>query len=736
MNWLYYLAEANIYLGVFYLAYRLFLTKETYYQLTRAYLLFACVASFILPVLQIGALKPVETAVTTTINYAAPAATVPDEYIPVTGPVRIVTPAVSHAASIPVVTTTPVVTTPKAEVAAAYHLTPQDYLLFAYLFGAGVVFLLLIIKLFALLKLTRNVQRMDQDNYKLVHLPETNTAFSFFNYLFIGTNAQGADTIIRHELVHIRQKHSADIIFLELLKVINWFNPFIYLLQNSLKTVHEYIADEQTAAYETDAIAYSSFLVSNAYGAGGSSITHSFFNYNLLKKRIIMLNQQRSGTLARLKYLVTIPICAILLCASTLAFSKTYVLVDLDPAKGGALNKLPAKKVSRGRAANITKAKSPITPKINLSDSIAANTEKPAIAPVDAVKPVAIADSARVAIDVSGHLILPVVNYSGYQLLDRHLYKNIRYTYGPDEKGGVVGVSFKLDNDRQITDLKIEQSAGEKLDALALNAFKTYKGAVNDDAGKTLQIAIYFFAGDYSIFKEQTGSKVGESGGLIITNYPHKYNQTAKGYDYEESGSGIFPDGKSRVKVVIYDKNGSAKWYLSNNVTPAEVLMLKDKYGYTYPTNSYLALESVTPGKGYGNYMLSGLGVNSYLDLPYTASFYDHVYNELQYPEKEKSELKTSIVLVKFNVDDKGSISNVGIAKTGGIAFDEAAVAAVKSFDGNVEDVAGAHTIAIVFCLAQNQSRPTVSESFKKNGYVGELARAEKKSPFTFSKKQ
>ncbi len=49
MNWLYYLAEANLYLGVFYLAYCLFLTKETYYQLTRAYLLFACVVSFILP---------------------------------------------------------------------------------------------------------------------------------------------------------------------------------------------------------------------------------------------------------------------------------------------------------------------------------------------------------------------------------------------------------------------------------------------------------------------------------------------------------------------------------------------------------------------------------------------------------------------------------------------------------------------------------------------------------------
>jgi hypothetical protein len=97
--------------------------------------------------------------------------------------------------------------------------------------------------------------------------------------------------------------------------------------------VHEYIADEHTARYENDVLTYSSFLVSNAYGLSGSSISNSFFNYNLLKKRIIMLNQKRSGNLARLKYLLVIPLCAGLLCLSTLGFSKTYGWVDLSPQK-------------------------------------------------------------------------------------------------------------------------------------------------------------------------------------------------------------------------------------------------------------------------------------------------------------------------------------------------------------------------------------------------------------------
>jgi hypothetical protein len=305
MNLLYYLAEANLYLGVFYLAYCLLLTNETHYQLNRAYLLFSCMAAFVLPVLQIGVLKPVEAAVNTTINYAIPEYTEP---LPVANYIN----------------TEPVI--------VEHHLTLQDYLVYIYLLGACIVFVLLMVKLFNLFKLMRNAQTVDHLKYKVVYLPGSDIAFSFFNHLFIGTNAPGTNTIVRHELVHIRQKHSFDIVFLELLKVVSWFNPFVYLLQNSLKTVHEYIADEQTAAHETDALTYSTFLVNNAYGTGGSSITHSFFNYNLLKKRIIMLNQQRSGSLARLKYLVTVPICVGLLCTSTLAFSKTYGWVDLDPA--------------------------------------------------------------------------------------------------------------------------------------------------------------------------------------------------------------------------------------------------------------------------------------------------------------------------------------------------------------------------------------------------------------------
>jgi hypothetical protein len=309
MSWLYYLVEANIYLGVFYLAYCIFLNKETYYTINRVYLLLICAVAFILPVIQLDFLKPTVYATTG------------QTYIPV----------------------------------IAESFTWQDGLLYSYLTGVIIFAIQFIIKLYQLQKLASSKPAYEKDNYKLIYLEGSNAAFSFFNYLFIGIETAEPELIVKHELVHIRQKHSADVFMLELLKIISWFNPAIYLLQNSVKAVHEYIADEQTALTASDNITYATFLVNNAYGISGPSFTHSFFNYNLLKNRIIMLHQKRSGSLARLKYLVAVPLCAGLLCESTLGFSKDYGFINIgDNLSTTAQDTIKRKLPALGKVTKVT----------------------------------------------------------------------------------------------------------------------------------------------------------------------------------------------------------------------------------------------------------------------------------------------------------------------------------------------------------------------------------------------
>src|ERR1700756_2601366 len=120
MNWLYYLAEANLYLGVFYLAYCLFLIRNTHYQLSRAYLVFSCIAAFILPVLQVGALrqaKPIETVSAATM----------------------VTPVIPSTFSAAEPYQAPLENKSAVPAAVERHFTLQDGLWYAYLLGAAVL---------------------------------------------------------------------------------------------------------------------------------------------------------------------------------------------------------------------------------------------------------------------------------------------------------------------------------------------------------------------------------------------------------------------------------------------------------------------------------------------------------------------------------------------------------------------------------------------------------------------
>ena len=257
-----------------------------------------------------------------------------------------------------------------------------------------------------------------------------------------------------------------------------------------------------------------------------------------------MLNQKRSGSLARLKYLVAIPICATLLCASTLAFSKTYGWVDLAPKNVKSANSYPeanAKRFIKHERLKITQ--NGIT---TVSDQLAigqknkkviytartiTNTDKQLLLHNN-IKVEVVEDSTLKTMD--GWPLLPVVNKDGYYQMDHFLHHNINYTAAKGDKGGLVEVGFSLDNDRHITGLKVVKSGGARLDALALDGFNAYKGPVSDDPGTTLKIGVYFFTDDYSIFKTDSLQQDKQFGGeLIITPYKYPANVTSKGYEYD-----------------------------------------------------------------------------------------------------------------------------------------------------------------------------------------------------------
>lgn len=270
MSWAHYILQVNIYLVLFYGFYKLFLAKETYFILNRIYLISAGICSLSIPFLRFEWFG--KQSVATPI------------YLGV-GQLNELMTQVSIAPDAP------------------EKLSSGNVIVIIYLAGLMIFSLLFIYKLF-------KVRRLLQQEH-------VGNAFSFFRKKRIDENLPEAQTIDRHEEIHVRQLHTLDVLFFELLGIFTWFNPIIYFYKHTIKNIHEYLADEEAAKFQGDKEQYAMLLLSRAFGIAPNSLTNTFFNKSLIKKRIFMLHKQRSKKTAVLKYGLFLPLFAITLVMSS-----------------------------------------------------------------------------------------------------------------------------------------------------------------------------------------------------------------------------------------------------------------------------------------------------------------------------------------------------------------------------------------------------------------------------------
>lgn len=299
MSWLYYLLEANLYLAVFYGFYRIFLSEETFYNLSRYYLIATGIASFTIPLFQISYLNSLFGQ---------------DKNVVLTGYVP--------------------------EVVNNGYETINMLITAIYLLVSVVFTLKLVFNLSRILLLFIKANRKKEGKITYVELSDSAAAFSFFNILFINPDIAERNTVIKHEMVHINQKHSIDIVFFEILQILGWFNPITYFIKKDIQLLHEYIADEQTTASAMPKHDYAMFLIQNSFGVIPNQLSNHIFNQSILKRRINMLNKTKSAGRAKLKFLFVLPVLGGMLCASTMAFSKEYAVVDIYAAHLKAVNSL------------------------------------------------------------------------------------------------------------------------------------------------------------------------------------------------------------------------------------------------------------------------------------------------------------------------------------------------------------------------------------------------------------
>ena len=281
--------EPAISLALFYLAYRLLLRNMAFFNGNRIFMLSAAAFSLVLPLLNI------HTPVTIT-NYSF---LIPE--VTVTGDL----PEATHVA----------------------RLSLTRLLMIIYI--AGILFFggRFLIRLLQLFFLAAGNISGEYKNARIVSIKSHHSPFSFFNYIFINETLYGEEEkrrIMEHELVHIRQLHSLDLILLELLITIQWFNPAAWLFRRSLLEIHEYLADEEIIRQGTNIPLYQSLLLNLQLGTGFLSPA-SNFNKSLTLNRIKMMTTIKPPAWKKTRFFILLPLVLLILMCT-----KTEVMISSD----------------------------------------------------------------------------------------------------------------------------------------------------------------------------------------------------------------------------------------------------------------------------------------------------------------------------------------------------------------------------------------------------------------------
>lgn len=267
-----YIVQVILFQIVFMAFYDLIIKKETFFQWNRAYLILTSLLAYVLPLLKFQTVKE----------------NIPQEYV-VMLPEIMLSPSSYIEAQIDW---------------SAILFQGLDWVFLAGLVIASLLFMFKIIKIYNLI---RQNNKEKNKGYSLVLLQEQHTAFSFFNYIFIGKKMQSREDIINHEIVHVKQRHSLDLLLFELKKIVFWFNPYSYIYQSRIAEVHEFIADSKSVSKKEKSTFFNS-LLAEVFQIDKIPFVNSFNNQSLIKKRIIMFNRNHSKQFFKIKYALLIPV--------------------------------------------------------------------------------------------------------------------------------------------------------------------------------------------------------------------------------------------------------------------------------------------------------------------------------------------------------------------------------------------------------------------------------------------
>ena len=208
-----------------------------------------------------------------------------------------------------------------------------DIIVCIYTLGVVAIFTMTVVQTVRLTKQLRQCEHITDNRGNTIVLTDCATSpFCLFHYIVMSRDdyANNRSFILTHEQEHIRLRHSIDLIILQVATILQWFNPFVWLIGKNLKAIHEFEVDEAVLNKGIDATQYQQFLVVKAVGNRLQPFANNL-NKESLKRRIIMMNQKKSNRWMMLKALFVIPVATLAVSVFANATDVSTMAKEINP---------------------------------------------------------------------------------------------------------------------------------------------------------------------------------------------------------------------------------------------------------------------------------------------------------------------------------------------------------------------------------------------------------------------
>ena len=296
-----YLLKSTISLALFYIVFKLAVSRDKMHSVNRFVLLGILITSAILPLAEIPVLQE---------NQGFPQIEV-----------------FRQIAEAPVFNKPQPVISEEIQTVQPTNALSVNPVLLVYLFAIILLFVRLIISLIRVAQIIQKAEKQTFQNYMLAVVKDFIQPFSFLRNIVISEKdyTENKEMVITHEYAHIKHFHAVDLVICELFTALHWFNPFVWLLRRDLKLIHEYQADQAVLNKGIDAAKYQLLVIEKAVGERRFAMANHFTQKPILK-RIKMMKKKNQNRWTGMKLLAFIPIAAILL----MAFSKEKLNLPIE----------------------------------------------------------------------------------------------------------------------------------------------------------------------------------------------------------------------------------------------------------------------------------------------------------------------------------------------------------------------------------------------------------------------